>query len=277
MARRAAPIQVNYMGYPGTMGAPYIDYIIADRTAIPERDRKFYSEQVVFMPESYFTIDDRQVISDRTPTRVQCGLPDSGFVFCCFNSNYKITPAIFDTWMRLLGAVDGSVLWLLESNPTAMDNLRREARQRSIASERLIFAGKMQIADHLARHRLADLCIDTLPCNAHTTATDALWAGLPIVTSLGSTLAARVAGSLLRAAGLPELVTETLKDYEALALKLARDPAFLASVKAKLADSRDACPLFDTSRSTRSMEAAYIRMWEHQQSGSPVASFVVCE
>ena len=277
MARRAAPIQVNYMGYPGTMGAPYIDYIIADRTAIPEGDRTFYSEQVVFMPESYFITDDWQLISDRTPTRAQCGLPDSGFVFCCFNSNYKITPAIFDLWMRLLGAVDGSVLWLLESNPTAMDNLRREARQRGIAPERLIFAGKMPIADHLARHRLADLCIDTLPCNAHTTATDALWAGLPVVTCLGSTLAARVAASLLRSAGLPELVAETIKDYEALALKLARDTALLASVKAKLAGSRDACPLFDTRRSTRSMEAAYIRMWERHQSGSPAASFVVCD
>jgi protein O-GlcNAc transferase len=277
MARRAAPIQVNYMGYPGTMGAPYIDYIIADRTVIPEADRTFYSEQVVFMPESYFITDDRQVISDRTPTRVQCGLPDSGFVFCCFNSNYKITPAIFDIWMRLLGAVDGSVLWLLESNPTAMDNLRREARQRGISPERLIFAGKMQIADHLARHRLADLCIDTLPCNAHTTATDALWAGLPVVTSLGSTLAARVAASLIRAAGLPELVAETLQDYEALALKLARDAALLASIKDKLAGSRDACRLFDTRRSTRSMEAVYLRMWERHQSGSPAASFVVGE
>jgi protein O-GlcNAc transferase len=277
MARRAAPIQVNYMGYPGTMGAPYIDYIIADRTVIPEGDRTFYSEQVVFIPESYFITDDRQVISDRVPTRVQCGLPDSGFVFCCFNSNYKITPAIFDIWMRLLGAVDGSALWLLESNPTAMDNLRREARQRGIAPERLIFAGKMPVADHLARHRLADLCIDTLPCNAHTTGTDALWAGLPVVTCLGSTLAARVAASLLRAAGLPELVAETLKDYEALVLKLARDAALLASVKDKLAGSRDTCPLFDTGRSTRSMEAAYVRMWERHQSGSPAESFVVCE
>ncbi len=277
MARRAAPIQVNYMGYPGTMGAPYIDYIIADRTVIPEADVTFYSEQVVFMPESYFITDDRQVISDRTPTRAQCGLPDSGFVFCCFNSNYKITPAIFDIWMRLLGAVDSSVLWLLESNPTAMDNLRREARQRGIAPERLIFAGKMPVADHLARHRLADLCIDTLPYNAHTTATDALWAGLPIVTCPGSTFAARVAASLIRAAGLPELVAETLQDYEALALKLARDAPLLASVKDKLAGSRDTCPLFDTGRSTRSMEAAYVGMWERHQSGRPAKSFVVCE
>ena len=277
MARRAAPIQVNYMGYPGTMGAPYIDYIIADRTVIPEGDRVFYSEQVVFMPESYFITDDRQVISDRVPTRVQCGLPDSGFVFCCFNSNYKITPAIFDIWMRLLGAVDGSALWLLESNPTAMDNLRREARQRGIAPERLIFAGKMPVADHLARHRLADLCIDTLPYNAHTTATDALWAGLPIVTCPGSTFAACVAASVIRAAGLPELVAETLQDYEALALKLARDARLLASVKDKLAGSRDTCPLFDTGRSTRCMEAAYVGMWERHQSGRPAESFVVSE
>ena len=277
LARRAAPIQVNYMGYPGTMGAPFIDYIIADRTVIPEHDLAFYSEQVVFVPDSYFITDDRLVISDRTPTRAQCGLPESGFVFCCFNSNYKITSAIFDIWMRLLEAVDGSVLWLLEASPTATANLQREARQRGVAPERLIFAGKMPIADHLARHRLADLCLDTLPCNAHTTATDALWAGLPVVTCLGSTFAARVAASLLRAAGLPELVAATSEGYEALALRLAHDAALLAAVKAKLGDSRDTCPLFDTGRSTRSMEAAYVGMWERHQSGRPTASFVVGE
>ena len=277
LARHAAPIQVNYMGYPGTMGAPYIDYIIADRTVIPEKDRAFYSEQIVFMPGSYFITDDRLVVSDRTPTRAQCGLPESGFVFCCFNSNYKITAAVFDIWMRLLGAIDGSVLWLLEANSTATENLRRHARQRGISPERLIFAGKMPVADHLARHRLADLCIDTLPCNAHTTATDALWAGLPVVTCLGSTFAGRVAASLLRAADLPELVAETLEDYEALALKLARDTALLASVKDKLAGSRETCPLFDTAHATRSIEAAYVRMWERHQSGSPALSFAVGE
>lgn len=275
LARRAAPIQVNYMGYPGTMGAPYIDYIIADRTVIPEHDLAFYSEQVVFVPNSYFTTDGRLVISDRTPTRAQCGLPDSGFVFCCFNSNYKITPAIFDIWMRLLEAVDGSVLWLLEASPAATANLQREARHRGVAPERLIFAGKMPVADHLARHRLADLCLDTLPCNAHTTATDALWAGLPVVTCLGSTFAARVAASILRAAGLPELVAETLEGYEALALRLAHDAALLATVKAKLGNSRDTCTLFDTGRSTRSMEAAYVGMWERHQRGEPPQAFAV--
>jgi protein O-GlcNAc transferase len=277
LARRAAPIQVNYMGYPGTMGAPYIDYIIADRTVIPEHDLACFSEQAVFLPDSYFITDDRLVVSDRTPTRAQCGLPESGFVFCCFNSNYKITPAIFDIWMRLLGAVDGSVLWLLEASPTATANLQREARHRGIAPERLIFAGKMPMAGHLARHRLADLCLDTLPCNAHTTATDALWAGLPVVTCLGSSFVARVAASLLRAAGLPELVAETLEGYEALALRLACDAALLGAVKAKLGASRDTCPLFDTGRATRAMEAAYAGMWEHHQSGRPAASFAVGE
>jgi protein O-GlcNAc transferase len=275
LARRAAPIQVNYMGYPGTMGAPFIDYIIADRTVIPEADRAFFSEQAVFVPDSYFVTDDRLAISERTPTRGQCGLPETGFVFCCFNSNYKITPEVFDIWMRLLGAIDGSVLWLLEASATATANLQREARHRGVAPERLIFAGKMPAADHLARHRLADLCLDTLPCNAHTTATDALWAGLPVVTCLGESFVARVAASVLRAAGLPELVAMTLEDYEALALRLARDAALLAAIKAKLAAGRGTCPLFDTARSTRAMEAAYAGMWERHQSGRPAEGFTV--
>jgi predicted O-linked N-acetylglucosamine transferase (SPINDLY family) len=275
LARRPAPIQVNYMGYPGTMGAGYIDYILADQTVIPEDEREFYSEQVVWMPNSYFITDDRQTISGRPPTRAGCGLPETGFVFCCFNSNYKITPGIFDIWMRLLGTIENSVLWLLEANATATTNLRREAEQRGVSSRRLIFAGKADLADHLARHRLADLCVDTLPCNAHTTASDALWAGLPVVTCPGSTFAGRVAASLLKAAGLAELVTASLEDYEVLALKLARDDSFLAAVKGKLAHNRDTCPLFDTKRSTRNMEAAYLAMWRAHQSGRPPASFAV--
>ena len=274
-ARRPAPIQVNYMGYPGTMGADFIDYIVADSTVIPEDERAFYSESVVWLPNSYFINDNRRAMSERTPTRAECGLPESGFVFCCFNSNYKIMPELFDVWMRLLGMLENSVLWLLEAGPTASANLRREAEKRGISPQRLIFAGKTDVADHLARHRLADLCLDTMPCNAHTTASDALWAGLPVVTTLGSSFVARVAASLLKAAGLPDLVTASLEDYEALALKLGRDPGFLASVKDRLARNRDTCPLFDTQRSTRNMEAAYTTMWREHQSGRPPEAFVV--
>ncbi|HUC52113.1 MAG TPA: tetratricopeptide repeat protein [Xanthobacteraceae bacterium] len=275
LARRAAPIQVNYMGYPGTMGAPYIDYIIADRTVIPEHDVAFYSEQVVFMPDSYFVTDDRLVISDRTPSRAQCGLPDSGFVFCCFNSNYKIMPAIFDIWMRLLEAVDGSVLWLLEASPTAMANLQREARRRGVAPERLIFAGKMPLADHLARHRHADLFLDTIPYNAHTTTSDALWAGLPVLTCLGATFAGRVAASLLKAVGLNELITDSLEDYEALALKLARTPSHLAAFENRLACNRGTWPLFNTERFTRHLETAFSMMRERHQRGESPQAFTV--
>ena len=276
-ARRPAPIQVNYMGYPGTMGAGYIDYILADPTVIPDDERKFYSEQAVWVPNSYFVTDDRLTISERAPTRAECGLPETGFVFCCFNSNYKITPDIFDIWMRLLGAIENSVLWLFAANPTAMAHLRREAERRGVPSQRLIFAGKADLADHLARHRLADLCVDTLPYNAHTTASDALSAGLPVVTCLGSSFAGRVAASLLRAAGLPELVTTSLEDYEALALALARDDSLLAQLKAKLARNRNSCALFDTKRSTRNMEAAYLAMWRKHQSGLRPESFAVTE
>ncbi len=276
-ARRPAPIQVNYMGYPGTMAAPYIDYLIADRTVIPDAARPFYSEQIVWLPNSYFITDGSQPISERTPTREQCGLPETGFVFCCFNSNYKILPEVFDIWMRLLAAVENSVLWLLETNATATANLRREAEKRGIEPQRLVFAGKADLPDHLARHRLADLCIDTMPCNAHTTASDALWAGLPVLTCLGTTLAGRVAASLLEAVGLPELIANSLEDYEALALKLARDTLFLTSIKNKLAHNRAICPLFDTARSTRSMEAAYLAMWQSYQAGQPPRRFTLPE
>jgi len=274
-ARRPAPIQVNYMGYPGTMAAPYIDYLIADQTVIPDTARPFYREQIVWLPNSYFITDGGQAIAEQTPTRVQCGLPETGFVFCCFNSNYKILPEIFDIWMRLLGAVENSVLWLIETNATATANLQREAENRGITPERLIFAGKADLPDHLGRHRLADLCIDTVPCNAHTTASDALWAGLPVLTCVGTTLAGRVAASLLEAVGLPELITNSHEDYEALALKLARDSVFLASIKKKLAQHRTICPLFDTARSTRAMEAAYLTMWQAHQSGQPPRSFTI--
>jgi protein O-GlcNAc transferase len=265
LARRPAPIQVNYLGYPGTMGADYIDYILADPTVIAEDQCRFYAEQVVWLPDCYQVNDDRRRIAERAPSRGECGLPDSAFVFCCFNNSYKITPSLFDVWMRLLQATDGSVLWLLEANPTASANLRRQAEQRGVSAQRLIFAPRAGTADHLARHRRADLFLDTLPYNAHTTASDALWAGVPVLTCLGETFAGRVAASLLKAVGLDELITRSLEEYEALAVKLARDPSYLSSIREKLARNRATFPLFDTKRSARQIEAAYRMMWERYQ------------
>ena len=275
LARRAAPIQVNFLGYPGTMGADYIDYIIADRTIVPQEHVPFYNEQVVWLPDCYQANDGLRGISERTPTRGQCALPDDAFVFCCFNSGYKIMPDIFDIWMRLLRARENSVLWLIDERSKSSENLRREAAKRGVSAERLIFAPKIPLADHLVRHRQADLFLDTLPYNAHTTASDALWAGLPVVTCLGSTFAGRVAGSLLKALGLAELVTASLEDYEAAALKLSGDPARLASLKDKLAHHRESYPLFNTLRFTHHIEAAYKTMWDRQQMGAAPQGFAV--
>lgn len=275
LARRAAPIQVNYLGYPGTMGADYIDYILADRTIITADDFPHYSERVVQLPDSYQINDRQRQIAAHTPTRAECGLPDDAIVLCCFNNSYKIMPAIFDVWMRILGANENAVLWLLEGHPAASANLRREARIRGISPERLIFAPKMKLPDHLARHRHADLVLDTLPYNAHTTASDALWAGVPVLTCLGATFAGRVAASLLKAANLADMVTHTLEDYETLAVALMRDPFRLASLKDRLDNGRMTCALFDTERTTRHIEAAYTTMWERHQRGEPPQSFAV--
>ena len=266
-ARRSAPIQVNYLGYPGTMGAQYIDYIIADRIVISENQHEFYSEKIVFLPNSYQPNDRERHIADRIFTRAEVGLPQEGFVFCCFNNNYKILPDIFDIWMRILKQVVGSVLWILEDNATASTNLRKEAVARGVSAERLIFAKRVPPSDHLARHRLADLFLDTLPYNAHTTASDALWAGLPVLTCLGETFAGRVAASLLNAIRLPELITTTLEDYERLAIELATNPEKLARIKRTLADNRLTTPLFDTKLFTRHIEAAYSAMYERHKVG----------
>jgi predicted O-linked N-acetylglucosamine transferase (SPINDLY family) len=274
-AMRPAPIQVNYLGYPGTLGSDYFDYMIADETVIPDDQRAFYSEQVVWLPDCYQANDRQRHVAEGVPTRSDCGLPDNGFVFCSFNNAYKIMPDVFDVWMRLLRQVEGSVLWLIEANAMTSKNLRREAEQRGVVAERLIFAPRKPLPDHLARHRLAGLFLDTLPCNAHTTASDSLWAGLPVVTCLGATFAGRVAASLLKAAGLKDLVTANLADYETLALALARDPARLAALKAKLASERQSCPLFDTPRFTRQIESAYVTMWERYQRGEPPVHFAV--
>jgi predicted O-linked N-acetylglucosamine transferase (SPINDLY family) len=274
-ARRAAPIQVNYLGYPGTLGTSYHDYLVADEVVIPRSAHEHYSEKVVYLPDSYQPNDRQRRIAAATPTRAQAGLPEAGFVFCSFNATYKITPAVFDVWMRLLREAEGSVLWLLSGPAAAAVNLRREAEARGVAGERLVFAPRMELSEHLARHRLADLFLDTLPCNAHTTASDALWAGLPVVTCLGETFAGRVAASLLRAAGMSELCTRSLGEYEALALKLAREPSMLRAAKAGLAAQRDTCALFDSARVTRHLEAAYATMWERYQRGEPPAAFSV--
>jgi predicted O-linked N-acetylglucosamine transferase (SPINDLY family) len=274
-ALRAAPVQVSYLGYPGTMGADYIDYILADRIVIPEPHDPYYTERVVYLPDTYQVNDSRRVIADRTPTRAEAGLPEQGFVFCSFNNNYKISPPVFDVWMRLLGKVEGSVLWLYESNAAAMRNLKKEAADRGIAPERLVFAPKIKIEDYLARHRLADLALDTLPYNGHGTTSDALWAGLPVLTCLGISFAGRVAASLLNAIGLPELITHSLEEYESLALELARNPQRLAAIKSRLSANRDTYPLFDTDRFRRHIEAAYTTMWERYQRGEPPESFAV--
>jgi protein O-GlcNAc transferase len=274
-ARRAAPIQASYLAYPATTGAPYIDYLIADRIVLPVEQRQFYSEKIVHLPECYQVNDATRAIAAETPTRQEAGLPEGEFVFCCFNNSYKILPDLFDRWMRMLKQVEGSVLWLLESNPTATANLGREAVARDVAPERLVFARRAKLAHHLARHRLADLFLDTLPYGAHTTASDALWAGLPILTCLGETFAGRVAASLLHAIGLPELVTTSLADYERLAIELATQPEKLTALRQRLADNRLAAPLFDTARLTRSIEAAYRAMYDRHRAGLPPDHLVI--
>jgi predicted O-linked N-acetylglucosamine transferase (SPINDLY family) len=268
-ALRPAPIQVSYLGYPGTLGLEQMDYIVADRIVLPPEHRVYYSEQVVYLPECYQVNDDRRVIAGYTPSREQAGLPPTGFVFCCFNNNHKITPPVFEVWMRLLARVPGSVLWLLQDNPAAARNLRQEAALRGVDPARLIFAARLPTDEHLARHRLADLFLDTLPYNAHTTSSDALWAGLPVLTCLGGAFPARVAASLLHAVGLPELVTSGLGHYEARALELANHGAELAELRARLARNRETYPLFDTARFTRHIEAAYEMMWQRYQQGLP--------
>ncbi len=256
-AHRAAPVQVSYLGYPGTMGADFIDYMIADGVTIPDALRPCYAEQIIHLPHSYQVNDDQRPIAETPVTRGEFGLPADGFVFCCFNNNYKITSAEFDVWMRLLHRVDGSVLWLLRDNEMAAASLRQEAERRGICSSRLVFADRAPLPEHLARHRCADLFLDTFNINAHTTASDALWAGLPVLTKAGRSFVARVAASLLHAHGLPELVAETVEDYERLALDLATDPTRLAAVKRKVAAHRATAPLFDSARTTRDLEAVY--------------------
>jgi predicted O-linked N-acetylglucosamine transferase (SPINDLY family) len=275
LALRPAPLQVNYLGYPGTLGADFIDYLIADTVVIPDEQRAFYTEKIAYLPDSYQCNDSKRRIADAVPSRKEAGLPETAFVFCCFNNNNKIMPEIFRIWMRLLSSVEGSVLWLLEGHPAAASNLRNEAEACGVASNRLVFAKRAPLDQHLARLKHADLVLDTLPYGAHTTASDALWVGVPVLTCLGTSFAGRVAASLLSAAGLPELITHSLEDYERCARELALNPAAVAGLKVKLAKNRTSVALFDTARITRNLEAAYGMMWERQQHGEAPATFWV--
>ena len=256
-AERAAPIQVNYLGYPGTMGVDYIDYIIADRTLIPEDKQKFYAEKIVYLPDSYQVNCSHREINDKVFTRNDFGLPESGLVFCCFNDSYKITPTTFDSWMRILERVENSVICLMTGNNNAKENLRGEAEARGIDGHRIIFAEHLPIEEHLSRIRLGDLFLDTLPYNAHTTASDALRMGLPVLTCMGESFASRVAASLLNAIHLPELITTSQEEYENLAVELATNPEKLNNIKQKLASNRLSTPLFDTKLFTTNLENAY--------------------
>jgi len=274
-ARRGAPVQVGFLGYPGTTGAGFIDYIIGDEFVIPAGDESLYVESVVRLPHSYQVNDSMRPISSPSPSRAEEGLPERGIVFCCFNASYKITPAIFDVWMRLLARVEGGVLWLLGANASAEGNLRREAQRRGIDPGRLVFARWKPLSEHLARHSLADLFIDTVPCNAHTTASDALWAGLPVLTCVGKSFAARVAGSLVLALRLPELITTSLQEYEQRAVVLAESPALLNDLRQRLRRERQDAPLFRTDRFRRHIESAYLTMWAAYQRGERPHAFSV--
>ncbi|MBC7768635.1 MAG: tetratricopeptide repeat protein [Phycisphaerales bacterium] len=271
----AAPIQISYLGYPGTIGAPFFDYLVADRTLIPNDTRSCYAESIIYMPHTYQVNDSAREISDRVFTRAEAGLPDPGFVFCSFNNSYKISSIEFDIWMRLLQRVDGSVLWLLGGNASVEANLRSEAAKRGVDPARIVFAKPAPLSEHLARHRLADLFLDTFNYNAHTTASDALWAGLPLVTKLGQSFAARVAGSLLTAIDMAMLVTDTAESYERLAFELATDPARLGAIRQRLHANRGAAPLFDTDLFARHIEAAYERTYQRYLDGEPAADFAI--
>ena len=276
LARRPAPIQVSYLGFAGTMDAPFIDYAIADPVVLPEENRRYYSEKIAYLPYCYMPADNRRQIAAKPPTREEAGLPETGFVFACLSYAHKISPEIFSVWMRLLRSLDGSVLWLRSANTEAVGNLRRKAKLLGVDPDRLIFAAPVpHESEYLARMRLAGLFLDTLTYNAHATACDALWAGLPLVTCAGKSFHSRVAASLLYAAGLQELVTFSLEEYEAVARALAADASRLAQVKSKLLRNRDTVPLFDTPRVTRDLESAYTVMWRRHQAGEPPAHFVL--
>lgn len=270
-ALRASPLQVSYLGYPGSSGLPYMDYLIADHAVLPDEALPCYSEQVIRLPASYQPNDSRRAVADNAGDRAHWGLPEQGTVFCSFNNNYKITPEVYASWMRILHRVPGSVLWLYIEHEAARARLLAEATRAGVAAERLVFARRAPHAEHLTRYALADLFLDTFPCNAHTTASDALWMGLPVLTRRGRSFASRVAGSLLQAVGLPELVTATPEAYEDLAVALAQDPDRLARLRTGLLERRSSAPLFDTPTMARHLESAYRWIAQRQQAGLPPA------
>jgi predicted O-linked N-acetylglucosamine transferase (SPINDLY family) len=276
-AYRAAPLQITWLGYPGTVGGGLMDYMIADSTVIPDEQRAHYAEKIIFLPHSYLPTDNTRPIADTPPTRRDMGLPDKGFVFACFNNSYKISPAEFDIWMRLLHQVDGSVLWLAGGNDQAQANLAEEARQRGIDPARVIFTRRVGMAEHLARHRLADLFLDSFLYNGHSTAADALWAGLPVLTCPGRGFPSRVAASLLSAIGLPELIAQTPQEYERLALELAQNPARLAALKQRLDANKARAPLFDSENFTKNLEAGYRLAYGRFLTGEKQGDIIVKE
>jgi predicted O-linked N-acetylglucosamine transferase (SPINDLY family) len=261
MGLRPSPIQINSIGFPGTLGADWYDYILVDRFGAPDAMQPFYSERLWQMPHASYPSDTTRAPQGPAPSRAECALPAKGFVFCCFNKSFKIIPDVFAIWMRLLHAVPGSVLWLLASDAEATANRRRHAAASGIDTARLIFAAKVPQEQHLARHAAADLFLDSFPYGAHTTTNDALLAGLPVLTCAGETLVTRLAGSQLHATGLPELVTDNFADYEALALRLAREAQALAELRARLAANRHTHPLFDMARYTRDFEDGLEAIW----------------
>jgi predicted O-linked N-acetylglucosamine transferase (SPINDLY family) len=267
-ALRAGPIQMSYIGYLGTMGAPYMDYLLADATIIPTDDQQSYSEKIIYLPSYQVNASQRPIV-ERTLTREELGLPPSGFVFSCFNANYKITPATFTMWMRILLRVEGSSLFLYAGNDLAERNLIKEAERRGVNSRRIVFGKYLAQEDYLARFRAMDLFLDTLPYNAGTTASDALWAGLPVLTCTGHAFAGRVAASLLIAIDVPELITATPSQYEDLAVRLATNPDQLAQIREKLAHNRFVAPLFDTVRFTKNLESAYTKIYERYHANLP--------
>jgi protein O-GlcNAc transferase len=274
-ARRSAPIQVNYLGFPATLGATFMDYIIADRIVIPEEEKQFYDESVVWLPDCYQANDDKRRIAQSRPSRAGAGLPESAFVFCNFNQSYKLTPEIFASWMRILDKVPGSILWLLHTRGPFAENIRQAAGRYGVDNSRILFAPFVALEDHLARLACADLFLDTLPYNAHTTASDALWAGVPLLTCGGTSFPGRVAASMLGAVGLPELITGTMAQYESRAVELALDPAALTALRRKLEANRLTRPLFDTDLFRRHIEDAYAGMWARFVDGKPPGSFAV--
>ena len=275
LAHRPAPIQINYLAYPGTMGGDFYDYIIADEVVIPNENKEHYSENIIYLPNCYMPQDNTRRITKRPVSRADVSLPEHGFVFCCFNNSFKISPREFDIWAKLLNKVNRSVLWLMKSNKWSEKNLRNEASKRGVDPNRLVFADKLPLEEHLGRLRLADLFLDTFNFNAHTTASDALWAGVPIVTKIGKSFAARVAASLLTAIELPELITTTEKEYEALALSLAKNPNKFMKIKSKLAEKKNSAPLFDTETYTKNLELAYVQAYKRYKDGLPPAEFKV--